>query len=226
MDRLLLQAVRQSPLNIRPMLGIKPLPSTKGRGYMAAGYLLMHGVTADADYRRKAVACLHWLQQHKSHKFAEYSWANHFDFASRAGRYPKDESIIVWTALIGQAFIDGYEASVAQEFLEVAESACRWIPESASGADHSGTCLSYHSLSQESIHNANMLGAALLARTWQHTENDLFPSPSGRGDEVQLFEAACRWIVVVRRAIEVPVDRQFPYGLQSGQPEMLRRCDW
>src|SRR5215471_18512994 len=38
LDRLFLQAVRQSPVNIRPLLGIKPLPSTKGRGYMAAGY--------------------------------------------------------------------------------------------------------------------------------------------------------------------------------------------
>jgi len=170
LDRLLLQAVRQSPLNIRPLLGIKPLPSTKGRGYMAAGYLVMHGVTADPDYRRKAVACLHWLQQHKSHKFNEYSWANHFDFASRAGRYPKDESIIVWTALIGQAFIDGYEATGDPAFIEVAQSACRWILNLPRERTSSGTCLSYHCLSQESIHNANMLGAALLARTWQHTK--------------------------------------------------------
>jgi hypothetical protein len=174
LDRLFLQAVRQSPLNIRPLLGIKPLPSTKGRGYMAAGYLSMYGVTADPEYRRKAVACFRWLQQHKSPKFSEYSWANHFDFASRAGRYSKDESIIVWTALIGQAFIDGYEAIGYSEYLAVAESACRWILGLPRERTSSGTCLSYHALSQESIHNANMLGAALLARTWQHTSNDAY----------------------------------------------------
>jgi hypothetical protein len=171
LDRLFLQAVRQSPVNIRPLLGIKPLPSTKGRGYMAAGYLLMYGVTEDPEYRRKAVACLNWLQQHKSPKFTEYSWANHFDFASRAGRYSKDESIIVWTALIGQAFIDGYEAIGSSEYLTVAQSACRWILGLPRERTSSGTCLSYHALSQESIHNANMLGAALLARTWRHTDN-------------------------------------------------------
>src|SRR5262245_44601801 len=31
LDRLLMQAVRQSPVNLRPLVGIKPLPSTKGR---------------------------------------------------------------------------------------------------------------------------------------------------------------------------------------------------
>src|ERR1700723_719063 len=41
-ERILQQVVRQSPINIRPLIGIKPLDSTKGRGAMAWGYLLLH----------------------------------------------------------------------------------------------------------------------------------------------------------------------------------------
>ena len=78
LQRLLLQAVRQSPINLRPLLGIRPLPSTKGRGYMAAGYLSMHGLTGDVEYVTKAVRSLEWLMEHKSPNYAEYSWANHF----------------------------------------------------------------------------------------------------------------------------------------------------
>jgi rhamnogalacturonyl hydrolase YesR len=168
LDRLLLQAVRQSPINLRPLVGIKPLPSTKGQGYMAAGYLKRFATTGDATYRRRAVLCLEWLIGHKSPKFKEYSWANHFDFASRGGRYAKDESIIVWTALIGMAFVDGYEATGDPRFLAVAESACRWILALPRERTSSGVCISYHALFQSSIHNANMLGAALLARCWRH----------------------------------------------------------
>jgi hypothetical protein len=135
---------------------------------MAAGYLTMYGLTEDAEYRRKAVVCLDWLMQSKSPKFEEYSWANHFDFAGRGGRYTKDESIIVWTALIGQAFIDGFEATGNAAYLGIAESACRWILALPREATASGTCLSYYAISQSSIHNANMLGAALLARAWRH----------------------------------------------------------
>jgi len=167
-DRLLQQVGRQSPINFRPLLGVKPLPSTKGRGYMAAGYLGMYRLTSDAEYRRKAVACLDWLIENKSPKFQEFSWANHFDYASRGGRYGTHESIIVWSSLIGQAFLDAYELLGESRYLEVAESVCRWILKLPRERTSSGTCISYHMLEQNSVHNASMLGAAMLARTWNH----------------------------------------------------------
>jgi rhamnogalacturonyl hydrolase YesR len=168
-ERFLQQAVRQCPVNIRPLVGVKPLPSTKGRGYMAAGYLRMYAMTGDREYRDKATSTLEWLVQHKSPKFREYSWANHFDYTSRGGHYSKHESIIVWTSLIGQAFLDAFELLGDPRFLDVAESACRWILELPREHTDTGTCISYHNLGHNSVHNSNMLGAAMLARTWQHT---------------------------------------------------------
>jgi rhamnogalacturonyl hydrolase YesR len=169
MDQILQQVGRQSPVNLRPLLRIKPLPSTKGRGYMAAGYLTLHKLTGEAEYRRKAVGCLEWLMEHKSPKFQEYSWANHFDYASRGGRYYKHDSIIVWSSLIGQAFLDAFEQLGERRYLDVAESVCRWILALPRERTHTGTCLSYHALEQHRVHNASMLGAAMLARTWRHT---------------------------------------------------------
>jgi hypothetical protein len=171
LDRLLLQTVRHSPLNIRPLVGIKPLPSTKGRGYMAAGYLTMHRATNDDEYRIKAVRNLEWLTQHKASHYDEYSWANHFAFSSRGGTYPAHEPIIVWSALIGYAFVDAFERLGDARYLDVARSVCRWILALPRERTATGTCLSYHNLSQISIHNANMLGAAMLARTWKHTQD-------------------------------------------------------
>jgi hypothetical protein len=168
-DRVLEQIGGWSPINFRPLLRIKPLPSTKGRGYMAAGYLALYRLTGEPEASRKAVRCLEWLMEHKSPKFEEYSWANHFDYVSRAGRYCKDDSTIVWSALIGQAFLDGFQVLGERRFLDVAESVCRWILALPKERTHSGTCLSYHSLRLISIHNANMLGAAMLARTWRHS---------------------------------------------------------
>ena len=46
------QVVRQSPLNLRPLLGVTPKDSTKGRGYMAWGYLLRYRTSGnEADLR-------------------------------------------------------------------------------------------------------------------------------------------------------------------------------
>jgi hypothetical protein len=171
LERLLLQLIRQSPLNLRPVLGVTPLDSTKGRGYMASGYLTMLQVTADGRYAERAVSCLEWLIRHKSSRFRNFTWANHFDFASRGGRYSKDEPIVVWTALIGQAFLDAFECLNEPRYLEVAESICDWILALPRERTGSGTCISYHALFQSSVHNANMLGAAILARTARLTGN-------------------------------------------------------
>lgn len=169
LKRLLMQSVRQSPINVRPILGIRPLPSTKGRGYMVAGYLSMKAVTGDATYLGKAVNCLEWLIKNKSPRYRDHSWANHFEFAGRGGAYAKDESIIVWTSLIGMAFVQGFAATGQSRYLDVAESACRWVLSLPRERTSAGSCLSYLAGVQSSIHNANMLGAALLAMTYQFT---------------------------------------------------------
>jgi hypothetical protein len=186
-ERMLQQAVRQSPINIRPLVGIKPLDSTKGRGVMAWGYLLLYRATGNPDYWMKAVACLKWLDTHKSPKFEKHSWANHFDFSSRGGAYYKDDSIIVWTGHIAQAYLEAFELSQDQWFLDVASSACDWIMSLPREKTNEGDCLSYFAHAQESIHNANMLGAAALARTAHHLS---------RQDYVDVARAAMRYSCV------------------------------
>ena len=206
-DRILMQLIRQCPINLRPLLGVKPLPSTKGRGYMAAGYLIMYKLTADNNYQEKAQNNLKWLMENKSPKFDEYSWANHFDFASRSGRYSKHESIIVWTALIGQTFLDAYDILGDKTYLEVAESVCRWIISLPRERTESGVCLSYLATEQSSIHNSNMLGAAMLARCGKITENN-------------------NYIMIAKEAMEYSCSRQLSNGAwYYGEQENNRWID-
>jgi hypothetical protein len=173
-QRLLQQTIRQSPINLRPLMGVKPKDSSKGQGYMAWGYLLLYRATEQEPYLEKAVRCLNWLDKNKVSRFQHHSWSNVFDYASRNGYYTKDDPIIVWTALIGHAFMEGFDLSEDEKFLKVAESACRWIMELPREKTDRGDCLSYLSDRQLSVHNANMLGAGLLARTAAKTSNDEF----------------------------------------------------
>ena len=172
--RLLQQFVRQVPFNVRPLVGIHPQDSTKGRGYMAAGYLNQYRCDQAQDSLNKAIACLEWLDKHKVPRFAHHSWSNHFDFASRGGTYTSNDPIIVWTSLIAHAYVDAFEITQDQWFLDIATSACNWIMELPRERTATGDCLSYLADRQSSIHNANMLGAGVLARTGAHTGNDEF----------------------------------------------------
>jgi rhamnogalacturonyl hydrolase YesR len=136
---------------------------------MAWGYLLLHRATGLDGYWTKAVECLRWLDLRRSPKFETHSWANYFDFSSRGGAYHKDDSIIVWTSLIAQAYLEAFEQSRDEWFLNIASSACEWIMSLPREHTNRGHCLSYFAHGQESIHNANMLGAAALARAARHT---------------------------------------------------------
>ena len=170
-ERILQQAIRQCPINLRPFFGIHPQDSTKGRGYMAWGYLALYKATRHQRFLDKATACLGWLDTHRVPRFRYHSWSNHFDFVSRGGSYTKDDPIIVWTSLIGHAYVDAFEITEKQWFLDIARSACNWILELPREQTPTGDCISYLAHVQSSIHNANMLGAGLLARVAKLTEN-------------------------------------------------------
>jgi rhamnogalacturonyl hydrolase YesR len=206
-ERLLMQLIRQSPVNLRPIMGVTPKESTKGRGYMAWGYLYLHKATGDEEYLHKAEACLDWLDTHKVPRFEHHSWSNHFDFSSRGGRYTKDDPIIVWTSHIGQTYLEAYEQTGKERWLEIAASVCGWIMSLPREKTASGDCLSYLSHVQSSIHNSNMLGTAMLARASKHTGN-------------------AEWREVARSAMEYSVSRQLSDGSWwYGEAEKYRWID-
>lgn len=192
-ERLLMQLIRQCPINLRPLLGVSPKDSTKGRGSVAWAYLILYRATKRQEYLQKASDCLEWLDKNKVSRFRYHSWSNHFDFVSRGGGYTKDDPIIVWTALIGHAYVEAFEITRRDRFLEIAESVCNWILELPREKTNTGDCISYLPDCQSSIHNANMLGAAILARTAQHTENK-------------------KYLSVARSAMRYSCSRQLPSG--------------
>ncbi len=192
-ERLLMQLIRQCPINLRPIMGVTPKDSTKGRGYMAHGYLFRYKTTGKTEYLQKAEACLDWLDHHKAAKFASHSWSNHFDFSSRGGAYTRHDPIIVWTALIGFAYLEAYEVTGTMRWLDIADRVCAWIMALPREKTGQGDCISYLAHVQSSIHNSNMLGAAMLARTARHTGNREYTK-------------------VARSAMEYSCSRQLPDG--------------
>jgi len=195
LNRLLLQLVWRSPINIRPLLGVKPLDSFIGRGYMARGYLTMLKITGNENYKNKAVSCLEWLKNNKAPGYKNYSWGKMFDFASRGGWQRKFEPITVWTSLIGQAFLDAYEITDNEEYLNIASSICDWILEIPRNQTDSGICLNYTASGNGNctIHNQSMLGAAMLARTAKLNGNP-------------------EYLQVAKEAIKFTCTRQLPDG--------------
>jgi rhamnogalacturonyl hydrolase YesR len=165
-------AVLRTPFHVRPWIGIRPHTSTKGMGYMAWGYVKMYARTGDETYRLRAESCFNWLIENKSPGPEQYCWGNHFSFSTRSGTIPRHTPTIVWSSLIGMAFLEAYEVLGNSKYLDVAASTAEWVKSLPREETSRGTCLSYVPFMQSSIHNSNMLGAALLARVAVYTDND------------------------------------------------------
>jgi hypothetical protein len=168
------QTVRRFPLNLRPILGIPRSPSTKGMGYLARGYMRLQDATGDKVWGAKAESALQWLIENESKGvYSGACWGNHFDYQSRGFYLPKGVPTIVWTSLIGHAFLDAYDHFKNEKYLEVGISACEHIlhdlERKTEGED--AVCISYIPIGQNYIHNANTLGGSLLARTFSYTRN-------------------------------------------------------
>lgn len=173
LDRLLQQLVWRSPINIRPLLGIKPKDSLIGRGYMAWGYLTRYKATGNESLKDKAIMCLDWLKANKAPGYENYSWGKMFDFASRGGRQGKLEPITIWTSLIGFGFLEAYEVTGDENYLKVAESICDWILSIPRNQTSTGLCLNYTAKGEGNcvIHNQSMVAAGMLARTFKSNGN-------------------------------------------------------
>jgi len=166
------QSVRRFPLNTRPLLGIKKGHSSKGMGFLARGFLRLHQATGEQVWREKAEFALQWLAENQSKGYSGACWGNHFDYQSRGFYLPKGVPTVVWTSLIGHAFLDGFEHLKNAEYLKIAQSACEHILRDLQAFPHGeAVCITYVPGLDSQVHNANTLGASLLARTYSVTRN-------------------------------------------------------
>ena len=171
------QGVRRFPVNVRPLLGIPKNRSTKGMGYLARGFIRLQQATGDKSWGDKAESALQWLIENESTGYSGACWGNHFDYQSRGFYLPKGVPTIVWTSLIGHAFLDAYDHFKRDNYLQVAASACEHISRDLDTyPEGDSLCISYIPTGKNEIHNANTLGASLLARTYSYTRNESYRS--------------------------------------------------
>jgi hypothetical protein len=166
------QGLRRFPVNLRPFLGIARSHSSKGMGFLARGFMRLHQATGENAWRDKAEMALQWLIANQCPGYHGACWGNHFDYQSRSTYVTKNVPSVVWTSLIGHAFLDAYEHFHKDSFLQVAVSSCEHIERDlgvyAEGETH---CINYFPTSDHQVHNANTLGGSLLARTSAYTGN-------------------------------------------------------
>lgn len=174
---LLQQGVRRFPINLRPLLGVEKSHSSKGMGLLARGFIRLHRATGDAAWSDKVEMVFKWLIDNRCPGYRGACWGNHFDYQSRSTYVTKNVPSVVWTSLIGHAFLDAYEHFQREKFLQIAVSSCEHIVHDLGAHEDGEThCIHYFPTSKHQVHNANTLGASLLARTYGKTGDESYRS--------------------------------------------------
>jgi hypothetical protein len=198
------QLLRRSPLNLRRVLGVKAGQNAKGMGLFMAGYLRLYRVAGNEHERACAESFADWLRKNNSHGYSGACWGYNFDWPNRSFFARAGTPTIVNTAFIAHAFLDSYELFGRSADLDVAVSACEFmLRDLAQTSDQSGVCFSYTPIDRRQVHNANMLGASLLARV------------AALIDNAEYREAA--WRAVRFTVTRQSADGSWPYGVGASE---------
>jgi hypothetical protein len=160
--RLLTQAVKRSPLNLRPLLGIKPEWNAKAIGLVASGYARL-SAPGDETAASQAERWLAWLAENHSGDGCGRAWGYHFDVQTRFFRYARGTPNAIATSFVAQAFLDGADL-LDRRWRQSALEAARFLESRLLSSSSRGPYFRYLAHEDELVHNANLLACAVLVR--------------------------------------------------------------
>jgi len=163
------QLMRRSPINLRPLLGVRKGHNPKAVGLFLWGYsrlYRMHRGAADLD---RIHYLLDLIETLRSEGYSGNSWGYNFDWQSRTFFRPKGTPTVVNTAFIGHALLDCYEHTGIQQALDLAIPIKDFILRDLNRIQQGDAfCFSYTPIDTDAVHNANLLGASILGRIAGH----------------------------------------------------------
>jgi hypothetical protein len=170
---ILTQVMKRMPVNASKLLLVSPSENPKGLAVFASALMALSeiGLIRADDQIRNLISRIGAL---RSPQRTHFCWGYNFDWQSRKFFLPKFAPNIICTTFVGNALLDAYYQFEDDSYLEMAISAGEFIVNGLNvtkfGNDE--ICFSYTPYDHGQVHNANLLGAAYLARLYTVTEDE------------------------------------------------------
>jgi hypothetical protein len=162
--QLVVQAVKRSPVDLRPTLGVRPRRLAKAAGLIASGYAQLEDAGWGGPARPRATDLLDWLLIHRTRFADARAWGYEFDVQTRWAFYPAGTPNIIVTTFVARALLDWYERAADERYLSAAVEAADYVQDALRMECEAGACYCYVPGVTTLIHNANTLAAGFLAR--------------------------------------------------------------
>ncbi len=197
--RMLTQAVKRSPVNLRPALRIRRDWNAKAIALVASGYARLFAARGDATAAASARRWLDWLVEHSTSDVG-LGWGYHFDVQTRFFFYRAGTPNAIATSFAGHALLDGAELLGEEKYAAAAGDVARFLRERMLTEEAGASFFRYLPAESELVHNANLLACSVAART-----------PIIRGEPVD-----DRVVAAVRTSLDAQhADGSWPYAAGS-----------
>ena len=169
-----IQFFKRSPVNFRKLALVPKGYNAKGLGLFASGLVAL----GKLDEARRLLDILEGMT---CSGYRGVSWGYNFDWQARAFYMPVGKPNMMTTVFVANAFLDYLAVDKSrltqinrdEEYLKTAEGVCEFIlKELAIFVDEERLCFGYIPGENVRVHNANMLGAALLGRVYGVTKDE------------------------------------------------------
>src|SRR6266481_3531904 len=176
---ILTQALKRSPIDVRPLLVIPKTQNPKAMALFLSAFVKLSriGVAEAGELGELMVERLIAL---RSQGIPYWCWGYSFPWQTRTIVVPRGAPNLVCTTFVGNALLDAYEQRQDTRCLSMAVSAAEYVLKELywTGSD-SAAGFSYPLPDlRNQVPNANFLGAALLCRVYKHTSKQKFLGPA------------------------------------------------
>jgi hypothetical protein len=175
----LTQALKRSPINLRPLLLISGTQNPKGLALFLQSVMRLSKLRLinDADELIRHLA--HGIEQLRSPNTSFWCWGYSFPWQTRTQLVPAGTPNLVCTLFVAEALLDLYESSENERYLQMALSAADYIVQQLYWTDGTTCSFAYpFSSSRTPVHNANLLAAAFLCRVSKLTGDEKYLTPA------------------------------------------------
>ena len=171
------QVVKEFPLNIRPLFGVKPSRNPKGIALFARAYFFLFQKTQDRGYLKRGELLLQWLLRNPSPGQDNLCWGYNFPWQSPIFFVDMFEPNAVVTAFVGEALIHAYRITGNETYLTAARSVAEFmvkdLPVLYDSEKERAVAYVLRRVGAVVLNNQVLTGAFLI-KIWKHTgERDL-----------------------------------------------------
>jgi hypothetical protein len=175
----LTQALKRSPINLRPMFLIPATQNPKGLALFLQAVMRLSKLQLidGGDEILKSLA--KGIEELRSPNTSFWCWGYSFPWQTKTQLIAARTPNLVCTLFVAEALLDLYESSSDERYLHIARSAADYIVEELYWESDSVCSFNYpFPSSRTPVHNANLLAAAFLCRVYRLTGKDKYLTPA------------------------------------------------